>query len=273
MKLKPWKNQPKSGKKCAKNENAIPVCRAEMPECLVTMFSRKFCNFGFAAHLFQEDIRNLEGRRGPTYLLDSARVQQSSILDSARVQQHKTLDSARMQQSTISDSARWQQHKTLDSARLQQSTIPDSARVQQCNILECTMSRQTQTVNSAEGPSSSLHLTRGQPNISDSVRGSAHLSNSGLQKRANIRSQSSASFSNEFLLHLLTFSSSDPKESNRSHLQKQIRELDILEGINIRYKIVRSLQFIDILSRKKCLSYVYFATIFAFFQAFGKKVK
>jgi len=120
--------------------------------------------------------------------------------------------------------------------------------VQQRNILDCTMSRQTQTVNSAGGQSSSLHLARGQPNISNSVRGSAHLSNSGLQKRANISSQSSASFSNEFLLHLLTFSSSDSKESNRSHLQKQIRELDILEGINIRYKIVRSLQFIDILS-------------------------
>jgi hypothetical protein len=109
--------------------------------------------------------------------------------------------------------------------------------VQQRNILDCTMSRQTQTVNSAGGQSSSLHLARGQPNISNSVRGSAHLSNSGLQKRANISSQSSASFSNEFLLHLLTFSSSDSKESNRSHLQKQIRELDILEGINIRYRI------------------------------------
>jgi hypothetical protein len=227
-------------------------CRAEMPECLVTMFSRKFCNFGFAAHLFQEDIRNLEGRRESANLLDSARVQQSSIPDSARVQQHNTLDSARLQQSTIPDSARLLQPNTLDSARLQQSTIPDSARVQRRNILDCTMSRQTQTVNSAGGQSSSLYLTRGQPNIPDSVRGSAHLSNSGLQKRANISSQSSVCFTNEFLLHLLTFSSSDSKESNRSHLQKQIRELDILEGINIRYKIVRSLQFIDILSRKKC---------------------
>jgi hypothetical protein len=221
-----------------------------MPECLLTMFSRKFCNFGFAAHLFQEDIRNLEGRRGPANLLDSARVQQYSTLDSARWQQHNTLDSTRLQQSTIPGSVRLQQHNTLDSARVQQSTIPDSARVRQHNILECAMSRQTQTVNSAGGPSSSLHLTRGRPNIPDSVLGSAHLSNSDLQKRVILSSQSSASFSNEFLLHLLTFSSSDSKESNRSHLQKQIRELDILEGINIRYKIVRSLQFIDILSRK-----------------------
>jgi hypothetical protein len=246
-------------------------CRVEMPECLVTMFSRKFCTFGFAAHLFQEDIRNLEGRRGPTNLLDSARVQQARILDSARWQQHNTLDSARLQLSTIPDSARVQQHNTLDSARvkqstipdsarlhqstvpdsarLQQLTIPDSARVQQRNILECTMSRQTQTVNSAGGQSSSLHLTRGQPNIPDSVRGSVHLLNSGLQKSAYLSSQSSTSCSSEFLLHLLTFSSSDSKESTRSHLQKQIRELDILEGINIRYKIVRSFQFIDILSR------------------------
>jgi hypothetical protein len=251
-----------------KNENAIPVCRAEMPECLLTMFSRKFCNFGFAAHLFQEDIRNLEGRRGPAFLLDSARVHQPGILDSARLQQHKSLDSARLQQSTIPDSARLQlptipdsarlqqstipdsarvqQRNILDSARLQPSTIPDTARVQQRNILDCTMSRQTQTVNSGGGQSSNLHLTRGQPNIPDSIGGSAHLSNSGHQKRVNLSSQSSTSCSNEFLLHLLTFSSSDSKESNRSHLQKQIRELDILEGINIRYNIVRSLQFIDI---------------------------
>jgi hypothetical protein len=196
-----------------------------MPECLLTMFSRKFCNFGFAAHLFQEDIRKLEGRRGPTYLLDSARVQQARILDSAR----------------------WHQHNTLDSARLQLSIIPDSAIVQPRNILECTMSRQTQTVNSAGGQSSSLYLPRGKPNIPDSVRGSAHLPKSDVQKRVNLSLQSSTSCSNEFLLHLLTFSSPDSKESNRSHLQKQIRELDILEGINIRYKIVRSFQFIDIL--------------------------
>ncbi len=181
----------------------------------------------------------MEGRRGPANLLDSARVQQSSILDSARWHQHKTLDSARLQLSTVPDSARMQQHNTLDSARLQQSTIPDSVRVQQRNILDCTMSRQTQTVNSAGGQSSSLHLSREQPSIPDSVRGSAHNSNSDLKKKANISSQSPASFSNEFLLHLLTFSSSDSKESNRSHLQKQIRELDILEGINIRYRIDR----------------------------------
>jgi hypothetical protein len=36
------------------------------------MFSKKFSSFGFAAHLFQEEVRNMEGRcRGSANLPDS----------------------------------------------------------------------------------------------------------------------------------------------------------------------------------------------------------
>ena len=55
-----------------------------MPESLVAMFSRKFSSFGFAGHLFQEELRNMaesgrtdSGPRGSVHLLDSAAEEMS----------------------------------------------------------------------------------------------------------------------------------------------------------------------------------------------------
>jgi hypothetical protein len=65
------------------DENFVPLFRPEIPESLAAMFSRKFSSFGFAAHLFQEEIRNMEGRRGSANLLDSGGMQEMVLANQA----------------------------------------------------------------------------------------------------------------------------------------------------------------------------------------------
>jgi hypothetical protein len=132
------------------------------------MFSRKFCNFGFAAHLFQEDNRKIEGKRGPP-----------------------------------------------------------------------------NTQGSAGGPPSILDSVGGPPSILDSAKGAHIVLNSAgghglplsyeLPEIPEVSWQSSKA--NAFILHLLTPASSQSTQLDRIYLREQIRELGILEEINIRYYI------------------------------------
>ena len=63
------------------NDKFISYFRPQMPESLAAMFSRKFSSFGFAAHLFQEEIRNMEAGR-PASIPDSATRGSAHLLDS-----------------------------------------------------------------------------------------------------------------------------------------------------------------------------------------------
>ena len=222
--------------------------RAEMPECLAAMFSRKFCTFGFATHLFQEDIRNMEGRWGPTNILDSV-GRLANIPESVRGQPNIS-DSAGAHFSTL-DPAKGQQNNQVPVRRL--PNIPDSVRCQP-SILNSARDKAA-FQESARSQFNLLDSTRGQPSTSasasgqrsivdkaglpfNSVKGPGFSPDSALLIKSSTSNCPHTSTNKidggQYILHLLLPSNSHKNQFNRCHLKEQIRELDILEGINIR---------------------------------------